>query len=70
MFELDGIFCNDNGVNKLLIRKKIKNCPGIAIQCRGQVVYVEPHPKLKGSWRFELNGETWFSSDWAFEEGY
>lgn len=52
------------------MKKKIKNCPGIAIQCRGQVVYVEPHPRFKEAWRYELNGETWVSSSWAFKEDY
>ena len=51
-------------------KKRIKNCPGIATQCRGKIVMVEPHPRFKGAWRFELNGETWVSSSWAFEEGY
>lgn len=49
---------------------RIKNCPGIATQCRGKIVMAEPHPRFKGAWRFELNGETWVSSSWAFEEGY
>ena len=51
-------------------KKKIKNCPGIAIQCRGKIVMAEPHPRFKGAWRFELNGETWVCSSWAFEEDY
>ena len=38
--------------------KKIKDCPGIAIQCRGKIVMAEPHSRFKGAWRFELNGET------------
>ena len=50
--------------------KKIKDCPGIAIQCRGKIVMAEPHPRFTGAWRFELNGETWVCSSWAFEEGY
>lgn len=68
MFELDGIFYDDNGTMKLLLRKKIKNCPGIAIQCRGKTVMAEPHPRFKGAWRYELNGEIWVGSSWAFEE--
>ncbi len=49
-------------------KKKIKNCPGIAIQCRGKIVMAEPHPRFKGAWRYELDGETWVGSSWAFEE--
>ena len=52
-------FCKEVG------KKRIKNCPGIAIQCRGKIVMAEPHPRFTGAWRYELNGETW-----AFEEGY
>ena len=57
-------FCKEVG------KKKIKNCSGIAIQCRGKIVMAEPHPRFKGAWRYELNGETWVCSSWAFEEGY
>ena len=57
-------FCKEVG------KKRIKNCPGIAIQCRGKIVMAEPHPRFKGAWRFELNGETWVSSSSAFKEGY
>ena len=57
-------FCKEIG------KKRIKNCPGIAIQCRGKTVMAEPHPRFKGAWRFQLNGETWVGSDWGFEEDY
>ncbi len=57
-------FCKEVG------KKRIKNCPGIATQCRGKIVMAEPHPRFKGAWRFELNGETWVCSSWAFEEDY
>lgn len=29
--------------------KKIKDCPGIAIQCRGKIVMAEPHPRFTGA---------------------
>lgn len=57
-------FCKEVG------KKRIKNCHGIAIQCREKIVMVEPHPRFTGAWRFELNGEFWIASSWAFEEGY
>lgn len=57
-------FCREVG------KKRVKNCPGIATQCRGKIVMAEPHPRFTGAWRFELNGETWVCSSWAFEEGY
>ena len=50
--------------------KRIKICPGIAVQCRGQMVDAKPHPRFKGSWTFQLKGETWVGSDWGFEENY
>ena len=57
-------FCKEVG------KKRIKDCPGIAIQCRGKIVMVEPHPRFTGAWRFKLNGEFWIASSWAFEEDY
>ena len=52
------------------MKKRVKNCPGIAVQVRGQVVDAEPHPKFKGAWRFLFKGETWVGSNWGFEENY
>ena len=50
------------------MKKRVKNCPGIAVQVRGKTVVAEPHPNFKGAWKFEFKGETWIASDWAFEE--
>ena len=58
------VLCREAG------KKRIKNCPGIAVQCRGQMVDAKPHPRFKGAWTFQLKGETWVGSDWGFEENY
>lgn len=41
---------------------------GIAKQVHGYVVDVEQHPTIKNCWRFELFGQTWIASDYAFKE--
>lgn len=41
---------------------------GIAKQVEGKVVEVIPHPKFKGLWQFEINGEKWMCSNYAFDE--
>lgn len=41
---------------------------GIAVQVQGQTVDAVPHPRFKGLWQFEFNGETWMSSNAAFVE--
>lgn len=52
------------------MKKTIKtgNNIGIAKQTQGQSVEVIPHPAFKNLWQFELNGEKWIASDYAFEE--
>ena len=41
---------------------------GIAIQVQDQTVDVIPHPRFKGLWQFEFEGELWMASDYAFVE--
>ena len=41
---------------------------GIAEQTQGKTVDVIPHHRFKNTWQFELDGETWMASDYAFEE--
>lgn len=41
---------------------------GVAVQVQGQTVDVIPHPRLKGLWQFEFEGEKWMASDYAFVE--
>lgn len=40
---------------------------GIAKQVQGYVVEAMPHPKYKGLWQFQMFGEVWVASDYAFE---
>lgn len=41
---------------------------GVAEQIQGLTVEVRPHPKFKGLWQFEVLGETWMASDYAFRD--
>lgn len=41
---------------------------GVATKIQGQTVDVIPHPKYKGMWQFELDGEKWIASDYTFKE--
>ena len=46
----DDIFVRDGVWTFPVFKRKVKDCPGIAQQVRGQTVYVELHSKFKGSW--------------------
>lgn len=41
---------------------------GVVVQNQGETVEVIPHPRFKGMWQFEWNGELWMASDYAFVE--
>lgn len=41
---------------------------GVAKQTQGHVVEAIPHPRFEGLWQFELFGEKWMASDYAFVE--
>ena len=55
-------------MEKLVRTIKIGKNIGIAEQVQGLTVEVLPHPKFIGLWKFEVNGETWMASDYAFVE--
>ena len=52
------------------MRRKIKQGKniGVAEKPQGKIVNVIPHPKHKGMWRYEFDGEIWCASDYAFED--
>lgn len=72
MFKSDDIIWDEivPGSLKIIVKKKIKNCPGIAFQVRGQIVEAWHHPRFANGWQYYFKGETWLASDWAFEEDY
>ena len=49
------------------IIKTAKNI-GVATKVQGQTVDVIPHPRYKGMWQFEFDGDKWIASDYAFVE--
>lgn len=51
------------------MKKKIRSGKniGIAEQVQGLTVDVMPHPVVKTMYQFEVKGEKWIASDYAFE---